>query len=410
MKPQKSEILPVASNEDNIKVSEKAKLQLQNTQKLVAIGTMAGKIAHDFNTMLAAILGYTELAITELPPDCDARESLNEVLRAVDLSQDLVKQILTFANNSEDGREPLKIHLIVRDALKLIKVTLPPEIEINENIDENCRPVVANPTQVCQVLMNLCTNAVHAMRDKGGVLEVSLEMTKVDQQITSVRSDLPPGRYALLTVSDTGSGMDQETAQRVFEPFYSTKKQGEGTGLGLAVVHDIVASHGGEVILRSELGKGTTFQVYLPIANDDTEQTVLVDRPINHKAGRILFVDHDPVITQLGKLILVRHGYDVTAICNSVDALAAFRLDPERYDLIIIEQTMPGIGCKKLAAGINRIRSEVPMVLMTDFIETDMEQQCRNVGFCKFLIKPLRTHELVNAIRNALDDASKTST
>jgi PAS domain S-box-containing protein len=361
---------------------KKVQAQLQQAQKMEAIGTLAGGIAHDFNNILSLIIGYTELTLNDLPEGSPARDNMNKLFKAGERARDLVKQILAFSRQTEQEQKPVQIHLIVKDALKLLRSSLPATIEIRQNITSTGM-VLADPTQIHQVIMNLCTNAYHAMREKGGVLEVSLQNVSIGDfkfrnsefedkekqsafRIPQSEINLDPGSYIKLTAKDTGEGMDKAVMERVFDPYFTTKEKTGGTGMGLAVVHGIVKSHGGAITVYSEPGKGSTFNVFLPRIKvpegvAETEKMI----PLPRGRERILFVDDEPFIVEIGKGMLEHLGYQVTTRTSSIEALEAFRAQPAKFDLVITDMTMPKMTGDKLAKELMRIMPNLPIILCT---------------------------------------------
>ncbi len=375
-----------------------------------AIGTLAGGIAHDFNNILTPILGYTDMIIDDVPEDSRIRADMEKVIKAANRAKDLVQQILTFSRQVEQERKPVKIHLVVKEALKLLRATLPTTIEIRQNIDTGCGAVLADPTQIHQVLINLCTNAYHAMRESGGVIEVSLGMVEISTELAMNYPNLHEGTYVRLTVSDTGHGMDRGTIERVFEPFFTTKGVGAGTGLGLSVVHGIVVSHGGEITIESELGKGTRFHVHLPRADSVVEREAPRDDPIPEGKERILFVDDEEEIARMGKRMLERLGYDVTMRTSSVEALEAFRSQPDGFDLVITDQTMPDMTGVEFVGELLRIRPDLPIILMTGFSEMVTPETAKKIGVREFIMKPIMILDLGKAIRRVLNPNNENET
>ena len=386
-------------------ITERKKLetQLRQSQKMEAIGTLAGGIAHDFNNILMAMLGYADMAKYDVPDDSTAGVSLKEVFKAGARAKDLVKQILAFSRQGEQERKPIQIHPVVKEALKLLRASLPSTIEIRQNIDTSCGTVVADPTQIHQVLMNLCTNAYHAMREKGGVLDVNLNVVEVDAVLARTYPDLREGSYIRLTVSDTGCGMDRATQERIFEPFYTTKAVGEGTGMGLATVHGIVTSHGGVITLYSELGKGSVFHVYLPRLEDEVAVEVSETEEIPIGKESILLVDDEEQLVHMEQQMLERLGYHVTSRVSSLEALEAFRAMPDKFDLVITDQTMPNLTGVELAEELMRIQPDIPIVLVTGFSEVITPEKAKQMGIRKYLMKPITIFELGKAIRQVLD-------
>lgn len=387
----------------DITMQKKLELQLQQSQKMEAIGTLAGGIAHDFNNILTAIMGYTEIAGIAIPKENEVHQTLGQVLKAGHRAKDLVQQILGFARQSKEEKKPIKVGLIAKEVLKLVRASLPSTIEIRHEITARSDTIMADPIQIHQVLMNLCTNAHYAMGQKGGVLEVSLSDVDLDSTNASQYPDLEPGSYVKLTVSDTGSGMDQGTLERIFDPYFTTKEKEVGTGMGLAVAHGIIKNHRGAITVQSEPGKGSTFQALLPLVEMEFEPQVeaLDAYPLGNE--RILFVDDEEPIMDLGKRMLGHLGYDVVALTSSMEALAVFREKPKQFDLVITDQTMPGLTGKMLTEEVMRIRPDIPVILCTGFSEQISPEKAKALGIRGFLFKPLIISDLANAIRRVLD-------
>ena len=378
--------------------------QLQHVQKMEAIGTLAGGIAHDFNNILLPIIGYTEMAITDVPKDSLIRKNLAEVLKAAELAKGLVRQILTFSRLSEKERKPLMMQPIIKESLKLLRASLPSTIEIRQNIDNECGAILADPTQIYQVMMNLCTNAYHAMREKGGILEVTLTEVDIDSPDLIPNLDLNPGQYLKLAVSDTGHGMDRTVVERIFDPYFTTKSPGEGTGLGLSVVHGIVRSHDGYITVYSEPGEGTTFHIYLPRIDVDAKVPEAIStEPAPKGEEYILFVDDDEQIVNVVQQILERLGYHVAARTSSVEALKTFQTQPEKYDLVITDLTMPNMTGTELAKRLIDIRPDIPIILCTGFSEAISEEKAKAIGIREYVMKPITMYDLAMTIRKALD-------
>jgi PAS domain S-box-containing protein len=378
--------------------------RLMRSQKLEAIGTLAGGIAHDFNNILSAIIGYSELAIDELPPDSDVFTSIKEVLKAGDRAKDLVKQILTFSRQMETERTPIKPHLIIKEALKLLRSSIPSTITITERIDTSAGTVFADSTQIHQVIMNLCTNAYHALLPTGGDLMVSLEQLYLDSGFISKHPPLSEGAHLLITVRDTGSGMDTETLKRIFDPFFTTKEKANGTGLGLATVHGIITDLGGVILVESSINKGSTFEIYLPVSQQEQEDMDdLNEEPTQGTGESILLVDDEEAIINFTKAILNQLGYKVKGICSSIDALSYFRSVPDEIDLVITDQTMPGITGSQLATEILKIRPDLPIILMTGYSETITAEEAVAQGIKEYLDKPFTKNILAGAIRRLLE-------
>lgn len=376
--------------------------QLAQAQKLETIGTLAGGVAHDFNNLLTPIHGYVDLVLADLPTDSPMRADLMEIKRAATRAQDLVRQILLFSRHEEPQRRITSIAPPVADALKLLRATLPVTIDVQQHIDEASPAVLADASRIHQVVMNLGTNAYHAMREDGGVLDVRLEPVHVDEQLVRNHPRLQEGLYVRLTVRDTGHGMDRRTTERIFEPFFTTKNAGEGTGLGLSVVHGIVVSHQGEIAVTSTPGTGTTFVVYLPAAEQVAPDDAAVPSAPPRGSERVLLVDDDPQVGDVGKRMLQRLGYRVTLVTESEVALAAFRATPEDFDIVISDQTMPHMTGAQLGKELRRIRSELPLILTTGYSEQGLREQLNGLE-CAFVGKPFEIGELAGAVRRVLD-------
>ncbi len=381
--------------------------QLQQAQKMEAIGTLAGGIAHDFNNILSAVMGYTEISLLEGQKGSNFERNLREVLKAGGRAKDLVQQILTFSRQTDHELKPVQVSTIVKEVLKLLRASLPTTIEIHRKINSDSL-VLGDPTQIHQILMNLCTNAGYAMQEKGGVLEVRLENTDFDPDFVVAPSDLKPGSYLTLTVTDTGDGMTSEVLEKIFDPFFTTKEKGEGTGMGLSVVHGIVKSYGGSIIENSEPGEGTTFRVYFPLAEGYVEAESKEVAPVPKGNENILFVDDEKDICDIGERILQHLGYSVEIRTSSLEALEAFRSQPERYDLIITDMTMPHITGDKLARKLMEIRPDIPVILCTGFSTQISHEKAKEMGIKGYIMKPPLVRDLASTVRRVLDEA-KTS-
>lgn len=377
--------------------------QFRQSQKMEAIGTLAGGIAHDFNNILAAILGYTELTRATLPQGTAAYQNLEQVINASYRARDLVQQILLFSRQSADELKPLSLRLIVKEALQLLRATIPSTIEIRQTLTASSGSrIMADPTQVHQVLMNLGTNAAHAMREKGGVLTVTLSDVDLTADGLS-HPQLKPGPHVLLTVGDTGHGMDRSVMDRIFDPFFTTKPSGEGTGMGLSVVHGIVQRHNGVLVVSSRPQEGTVFELYFPRVAD-IRAAAPENRPAETKGrGRILFVDDEKTLVELVQQILTYLGYEVAASTGSEEALSLFRASPDRFDLVITDYTMPRMTGIALAKEMMNIRPGVPIILCTGYNEMITETDARSIGIREFILKPVTISELSKKVAAALD-------
>lgn len=394
--------------------AEKIKLEslLSQAQKMEAIGTLAGGIAHDFNNILGIIIGYTEMLGLYLKRAGNHRNEIGEVLKAAQRAKDLVKQILTFSRQSPQERHPLLLEPIVRETMKMLRSTIPTTIDIRTHTQET-GPVLADPTQIQQVLLNLCANAAHAMRSKGGRLTVELVAT--DLRAPLPHPELTEGPHLKLTVSDTGHGMSKEVQDRVFEPFFTTKGVGEGTGLGLSVVHGIVRGHKGAITIYSEPGVGSSFCVYLPLIGDHAPVETSVTTPPPRGKGCVLFVDDEAALVDLGQKMLEYLGYEVVAETSSRDALEVFRVQPERFDLVITDYTMPHLTGMQLVKSIKELRADLPIIVCTGFSEAITSETIKDWGISDYLMKPLVLQDLAKAVHRLLQNQttgakSKTST
>ena len=375
--------------------------KLHQLQKMEALGTLSAGIAHDFNNILGAILGYTELALIKIFPKEEIHQNLQQVMKAGNRAKELVKHILTFSRQAEQMRIPIKLHLIVKEALDLLRATLPSTITIHQHLSTESGIVLADPTQIHQVLMNLCTNAEHAMRETGGTLEVTLDNVEISGEQSTLHA-LKPGSYIRLSVADTGGGISPEIRNRIFEPFFTTKNLGEGTGMGLSVVHGIIANHDGTITVESRMGQGTTFIILLPRTDAIVEAELHRSMPIQRRQARILFVDDEESLTQLGQKVLKELGYEAITCKNSLEALDAFRADPLHYDLVITDQTMPNLTGDALARELLGIRPELPIILCTGFSYNMTPEKALSMGIRAYLRKPILTHELAQTIHQIL--------
>ncbi len=373
--------------------------RLQQAQKLESLGTLAGGVAHDINNVLGIILGQTELALASLPPDTPARERLELSIQGVDRAKRIVHQVLAFSRRSDVRRRPLDIARAVQDALLLLHATIPKTIELRSDIENRGDVIIADPTEIQQVLMNLCGNAAQAM-PQGGTLFVNLLRVEISTEDLDAKIGAPPGSYSLLTVRDTGHGMDHETQERVFEPYFTTKEIGKGTGLGLSVVHGIVSALKGTITVHSAPGAGTTFRIFLPRAILDEDSTPpAVARPVSE---HLLLVDDDtPLLESLGHS-LEKIGYRLTRCVDGEQALQALKHSPREFDALITDLTMPRLSGWDLAVAARKIRQNLPIILCLDLGESVHEKQ--NDGSEFYLVsKPVLRDELIHALRLIFD-------
>ncbi len=382
---------------------EKLKAKLQHAQKMDSIGTLAGGIAHDFNNILSAIIGYADIALVDVPTKTSLYDNLQKILQAGDRAKDLVKQILAFSRQSELESKPIQIQPIVREVLKLLRASLPSTIEIRQDIQSDST-IMADSTQIHQVLMNLCVNSGYAMQEKGGILDLKITDVNLNSDFTNQYLGMKPGTFIKLTVSDTGHGMSHEIIERIFDPFFTTKKKGEGTGMGLSVVHGIIKSHRGLVTVDSKQGKGSTFNIYIPVIEGEVVPEVesIKDLPVGTE--RILFVDDEEFQVDIGRQVLERLGYKVVTRTSSVEAFKLFQTKPNDFDLAITDMTMPNMTGDTLAQKIMSMRPEIPIILCTGYSERITEEKAKYMGIKGFVMKPILMREIANIVRKALDE------
>jgi PAS domain S-box-containing protein len=376
--------------------------QLRQAQKMEALGTLAGGIAHDFNNILMAILGYTELVLFTIPAKSPTWHHLQAVRKAGQRAADLVQQILTFSRRTEPERAPTHLRLLIQDTLQFLRATLPTTIAIHQDLAPRAGMILADASQIRQVLLNLCTNAAQAMRETGGALHVRLEAIHLPTEDASAPPGLEAGPYVRLTVQDTGPGIPPAIQERIFEPFFTTKGPGEGTGMGLSVVHGIIASHGGAITVESASSHGTTVRVYLPESAELAVASARPEAPVPYGRERILFVDDEAALADLGHALLTALGYEVVAVTSSLEALAMFQAAPERFDLVITDYTMPQLTGEALAQALRGIRPTLPIILCTGFSETMTAGKARVLGIDAFCLKPFVLQELRQTIRRVL--------
>lgn len=373
--------------------------RLLQAQKMEAIGTLAGGIAHDFNNILSAIIGYSELAKVRLSVGNEGiKNDLSKVLAAAERAKQLVYQILAFSRKSDKELRPLRVQSILKEAIKLLRSTIPATIEIRTDIDENCPPVLADPTELHQIIMNICTNAYHAMQEKGGILQIQL-CPYISENGILVE------QYVHLSISDTGCGIPKEAMDRIFEPYFTMKEVGKGTGLGLAVVHGIIKSYGGRIKVTSEVGEGSTFDIYL-LQSEIVSEKAAEDHNIMPEVRgneRILFVDDDKALADLNSRALKRFGYQVTAKTSSQEALALFRENPDTFDILVTDMTMPAMTGAELASQVLSIRPGFPIILCTGYSDIVDEDSAKNLGVRTYLTKPVTINQLAQAIHSVLN-------
>jgi PAS domain S-box-containing protein len=378
--------------------------QLQQAQKMEAIGTLAGGIAHDFNNILATIIGYAEMIeMFDVPNNDKVRERLKYILASAYRAKDLVQQILTFSRRTEQDKVPVTLAPILKDIIKFLRASLPATIKINARYEDNSS-VLGDSTQLYQVMMNLCTNAAHAMGEKGGILEVNLSDVHFDSIDSGLQAELEPRAYIMVGVQDTGDGMTPDMLDRIFEPFFTTKRRGEGTGLGLSVVHGIVKGMGGAISVHSQMGEGSLFQVFLPRYEGRKDQPVSEKfaRIVRGK-GRILFIDDEQPLVDFAREMLIGLGYEVVALTSSPEALEQFSQQPNTFDLVIADLTMPDLTGLELAEAIMGLRPDIPVILCTGFADPAMAEKARKMGIAEVIKKPFGVQDFAESIRRVLD-------
>ena len=382
---------------------KKMETRIQQAQKMESIGNLAGGIAHDFNNILSPIIGLSEMLIEDLPKNSPENENVKEILKAGQRGSELVKQILAFSRQDEHTMTPVRVQFVMKEVLKLIRASIPVNIEINQHLQSDCGLVLADSTQFHQIGMNLITNAYHAVEGVGGKIDVQVREIILPPE--SKDSSLPPGKYAMLSVSDNGVGIDPANKDKIFEPYFTTKGQGKGTGLGLSVVYGIVKEHQGEIKVYSEVGKGTTFNIYLPLmAKSDMVESSSEKVAVEGGSEHILLVDDEAVISSIERQILERLGYTVCEINSSLDALEEFKANPDRYDLLISDMSMPHMTGDVLAREMLSIRPDLPIIICTGFSERINEDLAREMGIRGFLMKPITISALAHEVRRVLDD------
>lgn len=401
-------IWAISKNITDHKKSEKEKIalerQLRRAQKMEAIGTLASGIAHDFNNILFPIIGYAEMLSEDIPDGSPLQAMVMNIFDGGQRASRLVKQLLTLSRETEQELKPIKVDLVVNEACKLVKSSLPSTIEIRLDLKKDCGMIFADPTQLHQITMNLMTNAFHAMEDSGGILEISLDEVELSGEDLK-DPNMNPGKYVCLRVGDTGKGIHQSDLDRIFDPYFSTKRPGKGTGLGLSIVQSLVRSYKGEIIVYSELGKGTVFRVFLPVIESVESPDIIIESIDNLKGNeRILAVDDEPYVLALEKEMLERLGYKVTALNNSLEAFEAFRKSPDQFDVVITDMTMPKLTGDLLAQRLMQVRADIPVILCTGFSEKISEEKAESFGLKGFIMKPIIRKEIAKAIRRALGD------
>ncbi|MGL1931841.1 MAG: response regulator [Desulfotalea sp.] len=390
-----------------LKQSEKETYELQDklrqAQKMESIGTLAGGIAHDFNNILAAILGYAEMAKDDSQSGSTTYSYLEEVLNAGNRAKTLVTQILAFSRHDDTECIPLQPAIMAKETIKMLRPALPSTIKINQRIDHETDRVFADPTQFHQIMMNLCTNAYQAMEETGGKLDISLKQVNLSNEDLVHEPNVTNGDFIQLSIGDSGIGIAKNLKNKIFDPYFTTKESGKGTGLGLSTVHGIVKNYGGFISLYSELGEGTVFHVFLPCVEKKAETINESNHQIPTGTENILFVDDEEILTQMGKTMLQGIGYHVTARNSSFEALETFQSQPDKFDIVITDQTMPGMTGSELCRRMLHIRPDIPIILCTGYSTIISEEKAKAMGIKEFAFKPLAKMDLAKLIRKVLD-------
>jgi len=399
-------VLAIDLTEKKKAEAEKSELKdrLRQAQKMEAIGTLSGGIAHDFNNILSGIFGYSQLIDFHVNDPEQIKNYNRKIVEGAERAASLVRQILTFSRKTEYNRQYVSFHSILKEALKLLRSTIPANIEIIEDIRSDAT-ILADATQIHQVIMNLCTNAYHAMGNDSGILTLTLHEVLVTEKMSLKDTNYSPGRYLNFEIRDTGQGIDPQTREKIFDPYFTTKPMGKGTGLGLSIVRGIVERHGGAIELDTKVGEGTCFSLYFPVVTEETPDTETVENPEEKSAavtGNIMVIDDEPAILNTLSAILSRQGYQISAFDNGVPALETFTHTPDRFDLIITDMTMPRLTGDRLARKILKIRADIPILVCTGYHESFSEAEATRAGITKFIQKPITASALLKIINELL--------
>lgn len=396
-------VLGVASLVQDISEAKRLEEQLRQAQKMEAIGTLAGGIAHDFNNLLGVILGYADMAKDDIPEHSPAKNEIEEVLKAGNRAKDLVKQILSFSRKETQTRVPIEIHLIVKEALKFLRASIPTTIGIKEDIRIDCGYILADATQIHQVIINICTNAAQSMEESGGVLDVTLSCQELSESDLGNNPGVSPGFYTVLSIKDSGPGIDPAIIDRIFDPYFTTKDVGKGSGMGLSMVIGIVKSHDGMITVDSTPREGATFKVFFPTIEDEATEQEGISSAVPVGEEHILIVDDEASIANLTKKRVEKLGYQATAYTSSAETLEHFRLNPDVYDLVISDYTMPEMTGEQLAKELLCIRPNIPIIICTGYSAKMDAEKANSIGISAFILKPVDSQELARTLRQVLE-------
>ena len=397
-------VIDISQQKQQSEDRKKNEARLKQAQKMEALGTLAGGIAHDFNNLLSIILGYGEMAKEDAPPGTAYQKDIEAILTGANRAKELVRQILDFSRKSELERTPVRIQPLIKEEIKMLRSSLPSTISMSENIGSGCEVILADPAEIHQIVMNLCTNALHAMEQTGGVISVASKPIFIEKIPQTSLFEVGSGEYIEFSVTDTGVGMGPDVIGKIFDPYFTTKRFGNGTGMGLSIIHGILRECGGTISVESRLGKGSTFRVHFPVVGTTDMQEIEEDKNIPSGNENILFIDDEKLISEVGTEMLQRLGYKVTAKRSSIEALKTFKNNPKKFDLVITDQTMPNLSGSDLSRQMIQIKPDIPIILCTGYSDSINEYQAKVIGVKEFALKPITRNEIAKLIRKVLDD------